>query len=99
MKRYAVVFSEDAVADLALSLQWGYENWGDEVARRWYVDLRRAIWEMLGTFPLSQPIAPDSDEYEVEVRQMLVGRYRILFNLSKTTVTVLHVRGPYTGST
>ena len=97
MKCYSVTFSEDAIADLTLSIQWGCETWGEDEAWAWYADTRSSIRQMLSTFPLSQPTAPDSDQYDVEVRQMLIGRYRVLFNVTKKVVTVLHIRGPYTG--
>jgi plasmid stabilization system protein ParE len=96
MTRYRVTFSEDAVAELASSLQWGCENWGEEAAWRWYADMRNSIRQLLGTFPLSQSVAPDDNWYDVEVRQMIVGRYRVIFNVEGRTVTVLHIRGPYT---
>lgn len=97
MKRYRVTFSEDAIAELTASLQWGVEHWGKEAAWRWYRDVRSQTRQLLGTFPLSQPIAPDANEYDVEVRHMIVGRYRLRFNVQDETVTVLHFRGPYTG--
>jgi plasmid stabilization system protein ParE len=97
MKGYTVVFSEDAVLDLASSYHWGKENWGEEAARRWFADIRATIPKMLGKFPLAQPLAPDGDAYDVEVRQMLIGRYRVLFNVTNSTVTILHMRGPYAG--
>jgi len=95
MKRYIVVFSDDAIAEFAASLRWGYENWGEEAAWRWYADVRSSIRKILSTFPFSQPIAPDNDEYEIEVRQMLVGRYRALFTVQRKRVTILHLRGPF----
>lgn len=97
MRRYAVTFSEDAAEDFSGSVAWGIEYWGEEQTWRWYADIRASIREMLSTFPLSQPMAPDADEYGVEVRQMIIGRYRILFSVTKTTVTVLRIRGPHTG--
>lgn len=95
MKRYRVTFSEDAVTELTASLQSGIENWGEDAAWRWYYSLRNQSLQLLGAFPLSQPIAPDAEEYDVEVRHMIVGRYRILFNVQGETVTILHFRGPY----
>lgn len=97
MRHYSVTFSEDAAADFAESVAWGVENWGENQAWRWYADIRSSIRQMLSTFPLSQPIARDADEYEVEVRQMNVGRYRVLFTVTATTVTVLRIRGPHRG--
>ena len=97
MKPYRVTFTEDAIADLVSSLQWGIEVWGEDAALKWYSDIRGSIQDLLGEFPLSQPLAPDANEYEVEVRQMISGRYRVLFTVDRKTVTILHIRGPYTG--
>jgi plasmid stabilization system protein ParE len=96
MKRYTVVFSDDAIAEFAISLEWGCENWGEEAAWLWYAEIRGSIRIILTNFPLSQPIAPDDDEYEIEVRQMVIGRYRILFTIIGERVTILHLSGPYT---
>jgi plasmid stabilization system protein ParE len=95
MKRYTVVFSDDAVADFASSLQWGCENWGEDVAWHWYAEIRNSIRKTLSSFPLSQPIAPDNDEFEIEVRHMVIGRYRVLFTISGKQVTILHLSGPF----
>ena len=97
MKRYRVVFSERATADLIASLEWGGANWGDQEAWKWYSGIRKKIRTILGSFPMSQRIASDKEEYEVEVRQLSIGRYRILFNVTGSIVTILHVQGPYTG--
>ena len=71
MNRYIVVFSHDAVAEFHSSVQWGCENWGEEEAWSWYAEIRSSIRKILSEFPRSQPIAPDSFECEIEVRQML----------------------------
>ena len=97
MKRHKVVFSKNATADLIASLEWGQDAWGSEKATKWYSEIRKKIKRILGAFPLSQPIASDDAEYEVEVRQLTVGRYRVLFNVTKSVVTILHIQGPYTG--
>jgi plasmid stabilization system protein ParE len=93
MKHYTVVFSDDAVAEFASSIQWGCETWGEKVAWRWYAGIKESITNTLSRFPLSQPIAPD--EYEMEVRQMVIGRYRVLFTISGKRVTILHLSGPF----
>jgi plasmid stabilization system protein ParE len=95
MKRYRMTFSEDAADELTASLQWGIDNWGEDAAWRWYHSLRNQARQLLSSFPLNQPIAPAAKEYEVEVRHMIVGRYRVLFNVRGETVTILHIRGPY----
>ena len=98
MTGYQVEFSEEAVADFQSSFEWGCDNWGRETAAKWYVESRDSINRLLGAFPLSQPIAPENEEYDVEVRQMILGRYRVLFNIDASVVTVLHIRGPYPGN-
>ncbi len=97
MKRYNVEFSEEADNELFESYIWGSSEWGVEAANRWVREFRTTIFKMLGSFPVSQPLAPDNDEYEVEVRQLIVGRYRVLFTIHDTVVIVLNIRGPYTG--
>ena len=98
MKQFPVIFSRDAVEDLASAIQWGIDNWGEEKTWFWYRKTRNKIQNKLSFTPLSCPIAPDDEEYEVEVRQMILGRYRILFHIGKNAVTILHVKGPYTGA-
>jgi hypothetical protein len=49
----------------------------------------------LTSLPLSCPLAPESDDLGIEVRQLIVQRYRVLFIVEKKTVTILHIRGPY----
>ena len=39
----------------------------------------------------------EDDEFSEEIRQMVVGRYRILFKIKGRKVHVLHVRGAYLG--
>jgi plasmid stabilization system protein ParE len=95
MSRYVVAFSENAEADLASSVQWGLETWGEEATFQWYREFKHSITDLLSTFPLSQPPAPDNDEFDVEVQQMVVGRYRVLFTIQDKRVVILHIRGPF----
>ena len=96
MTRYRVAFSDEAIKDLASSYEWGVENWGEDAAWYWYTDLKDSVQKLLASFPESQPIAPDNEEFDIEVRQMLVGRYRILFTVANKVVTIFQIRGPYT---
>jgi plasmid stabilization system protein ParE len=48
--------------------------------------------ESLGESPARCPIAPECHSDERAIRQLLVGQYRILFEIEDVTVTVLHVR-------
>ena len=96
MKKYRVLIHPEAEIDITSCYQWGLENWGAEAAKAWAIELRKAISTRLTSLPLACPVAPESDELGITVRQLIFQRYRVLFIVEKRTVTVLHVRGPYT---
>src|SRR5438876_5936702 len=95
MKKYSIIFHPDAETDINSSYQWGRQVWGDRQARAWAQELQRAIKLRLTSLPLSFPLAPESDDLGIAVRQLIVQRYRVLFIVEKKTATILHVRGPY----
>ena len=95
MKSYRVVFSRSAENDLIESVTWGIETWGEQAASGWAREFRRALQQMLRSFPISQPLASESDIFDIEIRQMILGRYRVLFAVDGNTVNVLHIRGPF----
>ena len=97
MKKYKVVLHPDAAVDIDSAFQLGCRTWGQEDARVWIRELRKVIRNRLITMPLSCPRAPESEKLGVTVRQLIVGRYRILFIVEKRTVEVLHVKGSYIG--
>jgi plasmid stabilization system protein ParE len=96
MKKYSVIFHPDAETDISSSYQWGRRVWGDKQAKAWAQELQRAIKLRLTSLPLSCSLAPESDDLGIEIRQLIVQRYRVLFIVEKKTTTILHVRGPYT---
>lgn len=95
MKRYTVVFGESAQADVRGSYDWGCRAWGKKEAKRWVRDLRTAVLKQLSLMPKGFPIAPEDDEFSEEIRQLIVGRYRVLFTVRRHKVHVLHVRGAH----
>ena len=95
MNRYRVEFSDESKHDIATSYEWGRKEWGAAAALRWYRGLRSQTRDLLTHFPEIQPMAPESDETRREIRQMVFGRYRVLFEIRKRTVRILHVRGAY----
>ena len=95
MKRYAVVVELTAQADVRGSYEWGCRAWGKREAQRWVRQLRTAITKQLSLVPKGFPLAPEDDEFPEEIRQMIVGRYRVLFTIRRGKVHVLHVRGAY----
>ena len=98
MKRYVVIFEDSAQANVRESFEWGCRAWGKREARHWARQLRSAVFEQLRVVPKAFPLAPENDEFSEEIRQMIVGRYRVLFTIKGREVHVLHVRGAYVGA-
>ena len=95
MKRYPVVFEESAQADVRRSYDWGCRAWGKKEAQQWARQLRIAVSKQLSLMPGGFPLAPENDDFNEEIRQMVVGRYRVLFTIRRGKVHVLHVRGAH----
>lgn len=93
--KYKVKMTKAAEADILTSFQWGVRNWGLDQAKKWVTNIRRAIKQRLSLFPNGCPLAPDRDLQEDEVRHLIVGRYRVLFEVEGRLVRVLRVRGAY----
>jgi plasmid stabilization system protein ParE len=98
MSKCKVIIEDSAQADVQDSYDWGCRMWGKTQAQKWVRDLRTAITKRLATIPTAFPRAPENDEFEDEIRQMIVGPYRVLFTIRGKRVHVLHVRGAYVGS-
>jgi len=96
MKKFKVILHSDAASDIESSFKWGSRAWGQENAKLWVRKLRRAIRKQLTSLPLACPLAPESEQLGVSIRQLIVERYRVLFTVRGRTVTILHVSGPYT---
>lgn len=99
MKRYLVVTTPSAEADIIDSFIWGCENWSVEMAQEWALDIRSSIENDLSLFPLRFPMAPDDDGSGRQYRHMFVGRYRVIFHIEDDIVRVVHVRGAFVDST
>lgn len=95
MKKYKVILHPDAETDISLAFEWGRRAWGEEKARTWVRQLYRTLKERLASTPLRCPVAPESRELGISVRQLIVGRYRILFIVEEKTVMILHLKGAY----
>lgn len=95
MKPFDVLFEESAEVDVRQSYDWGCRVWGKKETQRWVRDLRTALTKQLTLFPRGFPLAPESEDFSEEIRQMIVGRYRVLFTIKKHKVHVLHLRGPH----
>ena len=95
MKKYKVILHSDAETDISSAFEWGRHAWGEENARTWAQQLYRNLRERLSSTPLRCRIAPESEELGIAVRQLIDGRYRILFIVEEKTVTILHLKGAH----
>ena len=98
MKRYKVEFLPSARQDLRASFLWGVNVWGKTPAERWLRKFSATCKNRLTQFPESCPIAPESEELERTIRQLIIDRYRVLFIVQGDTVNILYVRGSYLGA-
>ena len=73
----------------------GLSQMGRKNANTLLRELRHAIVNRLTSTPLSGSIAPESVELGIPIRQLILGRYRVLYLVEKKAVTILHVRGSY----
>src|SRR4051794_17613900 len=93
---YRVIIQPPAEQDIRRAARW-IEQRSRSISKalRWTRGIRAKV-ETLKTQPLRCPIAPDSEAYGEEVRQLLYGKrssvYRILFTVRGDTIHILAVR-------
>lgn len=92
---FCVSISPSALADAETAYLWMRER-DLEIADQWFDGLLNAI-NSLERLPARCPIAPESEELGMEIRQLLYGKskrfcYRILFGISQTEVNVYRIR-------
>lgn len=93
MKRYRVSLSPTAAINIQDAFNWFHAE-NPRFASKWRAEIRDAILG-LATLPESHPVAPESANFDIEVRQILFGRgtpWRVFFTIDADTVHVLHVR-------
>jgi toxin ParE1/3/4 len=92
---FRVELSEQAQHDIAAIYDGLLAEHAGTAGERWFLALRTAITS-LATFPSRCPLAPESPDSPVELRQLLYGSrphvYRILFAIDGAVVQVLHIR-------
>lgn len=99
MTVFTVIITPSAEEDITESFLWGSEYWGVEMAIDWVNDFRFVIEEKLSRSPNRCAFAPENDGSGRVFRQLLVGRYRVIFHIIETTIYVVHVRGSFSGET
>jgi plasmid stabilization system protein ParE len=90
MTAYRIEPTDKALVDAGESYFWISEQ-SEAAALRWYEGLLKAFRSLEST-PLRCPLAPENTFFEEEIRQLLYGKYRILFTIESGTVFVLRVR-------
>ena len=87
---YRIHITAAAVADME-AIHAHVAETSPEAAERAYTLIENAI-SSLTDFPKRYALAPEAATHEKEVRQMVVGRYRVLFMVIIETVNILRVR-------
>lgn len=91
---FQVDVTDGAKAQIRQAYFWHKQNL-PTLADSWLDGLLKAL-DTLKQFPNRCPLAPEHDEFEEEVHQLLYGKrnnaYRILFTVQGETVYILHVR-------
>ena len=90
MTTYRVEPTDKALVDAGEAYFWINEQ-SEGAALRWYEGLMKAF-RSLEKNPLRCRLAPESAFFEEDIRQLIYGRYRILFTVESETVYVLRVR-------
>ncbi len=87
---FKVRITAQAETELNEAYEW-IANESPDKAVIWFNGLVEAS-ESLSAHPERCPRAPEGTDLDQEVRQLLYGKYRILFILRDDTVYVLHFR-------
>ena len=87
---HKVKLAEQAEREAEASYEWIKES-APSNAVHWFNGLVNAI-ESLSSMPERCPLAPESEEVGQEIRQLLYGKYRIIFIIKNEEVFVLHIR-------
>lgn len=95
MKKYQVLFVPTAEDEILDAYEWGVEFWGEDRAKNWLRELYSVVLDRLSRYPESSAVAPESSRLRREVRHLVFGRYRIIYEIQKKHVIVLHLTGPF----
>ncbi|MBK8809777.1 MAG: type II toxin-antitoxin system RelE/ParE family toxin [Acidobacteria bacterium] len=88
MKNYRVEFLPTAKHDLRTSFLWGVSVWGKTQAGQWLNKLNVTCKKRLKQFPESCPIALESKEFGITLRQLVIDRYRVIFTIQEDSFFV-----------
>ncbi len=91
---FEIIIQPSAQIEIEYAYQW-IASQSPSRAIRWYNNLIDTIYS-LETFPTRCVIAPENEDFEDEIRQLLYGKksgiYRVLFTIRENEVHILHIR-------
>ena len=87
---YQIEVSPKAEEEAHEILRWLARHTPKKLAR-WQHDFAEKA-QSLERFPARCPLAPESQTFDLPIRHLIFGKYRILFTIENQTVFVLHVR-------
>ena len=91
---YTVVITDTAWAEIEEAYEWLAARSGT-AAQKWKLGLLDLITR-LERFPFASSVAPETDYFGREIRELLYGRrqhkYRILYEVKQDMVIVLRIR-------
>ena len=90
MKTHQINIRPTAEIDIRIRYEQIYAE-SPENAKHWYKDLISAI-RTLEHLAFRCPIAEEDAEFNLGIRHLVVGRYRVIYLTTDTSVEVLHVR-------
>lgn len=90
MKTYQINIRPTAESDIIERYKQIYSE-SPENAEAWYKDLIASI-QSLQHLALRCPIADEDAEFNLGIRHLIVGRYRVLYFIDGAAVEVLHIR-------
>ena len=88
--KYKVEFTDQAGVEANQAYEWISKE-SPFGAAAWFNGLVDAV-ETLEAFPERCPLAPESEDVQREIRQLLYGKYRVLYFVHADSVFILHVR-------
>jgi len=87
---YSVIVEERAKDDIREAARW-MAQYSPEKAALWHFEIEEAVLS-LENIPFRCPLAPESQLFREEIRQLIFDKYRILFTVRDEEVHVLYVR-------
>jgi plasmid stabilization system protein ParE len=87
---YNVVIFPSAQKDIDQAYRWLVQH-TPKAATLWHFELMGAI-ASLEAFPYRCPLARENKYFKDELRQLLCGKYRIVYTVKDEEVHIIHVR-------